>query len=95
MPGIDVRDAPQLAARGRYQRENLALALVACELLLGDTFDRARAIAAAALVVVPGRLQAIGRTRWCSSTAPTTRMAPRLWRPSCPPRSATDGRWWA
>ena len=45
---------------GRYQRENLALALVACELLLGDAFDRPRAIAAAARVVVPGRLQAIG-----------------------------------
>jgi dihydrofolate synthase/folylpolyglutamate synthase len=59
-PGADVPDAPPLAARGRYQRENLALALVACELLLGDAFDRPRALAAAARVVVPGRLQAIG-----------------------------------
>ena len=59
-PGVDVPDAPPLAARGRYQRENLALALVACELLLGDAFDRPRALAAAAHVVVPGRLQAIG-----------------------------------
>jgi dihydrofolate synthase/folylpolyglutamate synthase len=59
-PGVDVADAPALAARGRFQRENLALALVACELLLGGAFDRARAIAAAARVVVPGRLQAIG-----------------------------------
>jgi dihydrofolate synthase/folylpolyglutamate synthase len=59
-PGVDVADAPPLAARGRYQRENLALALVASRLLLGDAFDRTRAIAAAARVVVPGRLQAIG-----------------------------------
>jgi dihydrofolate synthase/folylpolyglutamate synthase len=59
-PGTDVPDAPPLAARGRFQRENLALALVACERLLGDRFDRSRAIAAAARVVVPGRLQAIG-----------------------------------
>jgi dihydrofolate synthase/folylpolyglutamate synthase len=59
-PGIGVPDAPPLAARGRFQRENLALALVACERLLGDRFDRSRAIAAAARVVVPGRLQAIG-----------------------------------
>jgi dihydrofolate synthase/folylpolyglutamate synthase len=59
-PGVDVPDAPPLAARGRYQRENLALALVACELLLGDAFDRPRALAAAARVVVPGRLQVIG-----------------------------------
>ena len=47
-PGVDVPDAPPLAARGRYQRENLALALVACELLLGASFDRPRALAAAA-----------------------------------------------
>jgi dihydrofolate synthase / folylpolyglutamate synthase len=60
-PGIDVPDAPPLAAHGRYQRENLALALAACELLLGARFDRARALAAAARVVVPGRLQEIGR----------------------------------
>jgi dihydrofolate synthase/folylpolyglutamate synthase len=60
-PGINVAGAPRLAARGRFQRENLALALVACELFLGASFDRARAIAAAAQVVVPGRLQAIGR----------------------------------
>ena len=59
-PGSDVADAPPLAARGRFQRENLALALVACELLLGDRFDRPRAIGAAARVVVPGRLQTIG-----------------------------------
>ena len=58
-PGIDVDDAPPLVARGRYQRENLALALAACERLLGAAFDRPRAIAAAARVLVPGRLQAI------------------------------------
>jgi dihydrofolate synthase/folylpolyglutamate synthase len=58
-PGVDVPDAPPLAAHGRYQRENLALALAACERLLGDGFDRARALAAAARVVVPGRLQQI------------------------------------
>jgi dihydrofolate synthase/folylpolyglutamate synthase len=33
---------------------------VACEVFLGESFDRARAIAAAARVVVPGRLQVIG-----------------------------------
>ena len=59
-PGVDVPDAPPLAAHGRYQRENLALALAACELLLGEGFDRSRALAAAARVVVPGRLQQIG-----------------------------------
>jgi dihydrofolate synthase/folylpolyglutamate synthase len=59
-PGIDVPDAPPLAAHGRYQRENLALALVACERLLGAAFDRRRALEAAAHVVVPGRLQEIG-----------------------------------
>ena len=59
-PGINVAGAPPLAARGRFQRENLALALVACELFLGASFDRSRAIAAAVHVVVPGRLQAIG-----------------------------------
>ena len=59
-PGADVPDAPPLAAPGRYQRENLALALTACERLLGDAFDRPRALAAAARVVVPGRLQQIG-----------------------------------
>jgi dihydrofolate synthase/folylpolyglutamate synthase len=59
-PGVDVPDAPPLAAHGRYQRENLALALVACELLLGEGFERSRALAAAARVVVPGRLQQIG-----------------------------------
>jgi len=59
-PGVDVPDAPPLAAHGRYQRENLALALAACELLLGEGFDRPRALAAAARVAVPGRLQQIG-----------------------------------
>ncbi len=59
-PGINAAGAPPLAARGRFQRENLALALVACEVFLGEAFDRARAIAAAARVVVPGRLQTIG-----------------------------------
>jgi dihydrofolate synthase/folylpolyglutamate synthase len=60
--GDDVRvpDAPVLAAAGAFQQANLALALVATERFLGDRFDRAVALAAAAAVVVPGRLQRIG-----------------------------------
>lgn len=59
-PGVDVPDAPPLAARGRFQRENLALAVAACERFCGAGFDREAALAAAARVVVPGRLQRIG-----------------------------------
>ena len=95
-PGIDVAGAPPLAARGRFQRENLALALVACELFLGDVVRplardrgggaRGRARPAA------GHRHAI---RWCSSTARTTRMAPGRSPQSCPPRCVIAGRWWA
>ncbi len=59
-PGADVADAPPLAAAGRFQRANLALALAACERFCGDGFDRPAALAAAATVVVPGRLQIVG-----------------------------------
>jgi dihydrofolate synthase/folylpolyglutamate synthase len=58
-PGADVEDAPPLAARGRFQRANLALALAACEAFAGERFDRRAALAAAAEVVQPGRLEVV------------------------------------
>ncbi len=58
--GADVADAPPLAARGRFQRANLALALAACEAFAGDGFDRRAALAAAADVTQPGRLEVVG-----------------------------------
>jgi dihydrofolate synthase/folylpolyglutamate synthase len=59
-PGADVPDAPPLAARGRFQRANLALAVAACEAFVGDRFDRRAALAAAAEVAQPGRLEVVG-----------------------------------
>jgi dihydrofolate synthase/folylpolyglutamate synthase len=58
-PGADVADAPPLAARGRFQRANLAVALAACEAFAGDDFDREAALAAAAGVSQPGRLEVV------------------------------------
>jgi dihydrofolate synthase/folylpolyglutamate synthase len=57
--GADVPHAPPLAAAGRFQRENLALALAASRRLLGEGFREDLALEAAAAVVVPGRLQTI------------------------------------
>jgi len=53
-PGAEL----ELRAAGSYQRRNLALALAAAEAFLGE-LDPARAAAAAASVVVPGRLERI------------------------------------
>lgn len=58
--GAADRDVPQLAARGAFQRHNATLALRASEAFLGLRFDRARALAAVAATIVPGRLQQIG-----------------------------------
>jgi dihydrofolate synthase/folylpolyglutamate synthase len=64
-PGVDVPDALPLAASGAFQRANLALALAGCERLPGLVLDRPRALAAAATVRVPGRLEPV-------ATAPLT-----------------------
>jgi len=58
-PGADVPDAPALASPGAFQRANLALALAGCERLPGLRLDRRRALAAAAAVRVPGRLEVV------------------------------------
>jgi dihydrofolate synthase / folylpolyglutamate synthase len=51
----------ELAALGRFQRRNFALALAACEAYLGaDAVDPAAVAAAARRVLVPGRLQIVG-----------------------------------
>ena len=78
----------------RVQRENLALALVACERLLGDRFDRARAIATAARVVVPGRLQAIATDPLVLVDGAHNPHGAAALAASCPRRSGTDDRWW-
>ncbi|CAA9555504.1 MAG: Dihydrofolate synthase @ Folylpolyglutamate synthase [uncultured Thermoleophilia bacterium] len=59
-PDADVVDAPPLEARGGFQRANLALALAGVRALLGSDYRHDEAVAAAAAVVVAGRLQQIG-----------------------------------
>jgi dihydrofolate synthase/folylpolyglutamate synthase len=54
-------ELPDLAAAGSFQRGNATLALGAAAALLGDDFDMRRAVAAVALVQVPGRLEVIAR----------------------------------
>ncbi len=54
-------DLPDLAAAGMFQRGNATLALGATAALLGEGFRPKPAMAAIAKVVVPGRLEVIGR----------------------------------
>jgi dihydrofolate synthase/folylpolyglutamate synthase len=54
-------DLPDLAAAGSFQRGNATLALGAAAALLGDDFDMRKAVAAVALVQVPGRLEVVAR----------------------------------
>ena len=53
------RDLPPLRAAGRYQRRNLALALAGARHVLGSALREDVALAAAAVVSVPGRLQVV------------------------------------
>ncbi len=56
---LRLTDVPELEARGAFQRRNLALALRGAELVLGERFDRATALTAAALTTTPGRFETI------------------------------------
>ncbi len=60
-PGALDDDLPDLAAAGMFQRGNATLALGATAALLGEGFRPKPAMAAIAKVVVPGRLEVIGR----------------------------------
>lgn len=56
---LDLTDVPELEARGAFQRRNLALAVRGAELILGERFDRAVALASAAATTTPGRFETI------------------------------------
>ena len=60
-PGMLDDELPDLVAAGTFQRGNAALALGAAAALVGEQFEARPAMAAIAKVVVPGRLEVVGR----------------------------------
>ncbi len=60
-PGMLDDELPDLVAAGSFQRGNAMLALGAAAALVGDQFKARAAMEAIAKVVVPGRLEVVGR----------------------------------
>ncbi|MSO47770.1 MAG: hypothetical protein EXQ67_06770 [Thermoleophilia bacterium] len=60
-PGMLDDELPDLVAAGSFQRGNAMLALGAAAALVGDNFNVRAAMEAIAKVVVPGRLEVVGR----------------------------------
>ena len=60
-PGMLDDELPDLVAAGGFQRGNAMLALGAAAALVGDQFKARAAMEAIAKVVVPGRLEVVGR----------------------------------
>ncbi|MCX6412178.1 MAG: Mur ligase family protein [Actinobacteria bacterium] len=60
-PGMLDDELPDLVAAGSFQRGNAMLALGAAAALVGDQFKVRAAMEAIAKVVVPGRLEVVGR----------------------------------
>ena len=60
-PGVLDDELPDLVAAGSFQRGNAMLALGAAAALVGDQFKVRAAMEAIAKVVVPGRLEVVGR----------------------------------
>ena len=60
-PGMLDDELPDLVAAGSFQRGNAMLALGAAAALVGDGFNVRAAMEAIAKVVVPGRLEVVGR----------------------------------
>ena len=60
-PGMLDDELPDLVAAGSFQRGNATLALGAAAALVGEEFNARTAMEAVAKVVVPGRLEVVGR----------------------------------
>jgi dihydrofolate synthase/folylpolyglutamate synthase len=60
-PGMLDDELPDLVAAGSFQRGNATLALGASAALVGEEFNPRTAMEAIAKVVVPGRLEVVGR----------------------------------